>query len=124
MFPARRGLSGDILAKHRASRYAYIIQMNGGIIHEISFENTIRTDHCGSCYRDMVLRLSSQPVLCNIWHRRSNTWLLRRCYAIRGFCEKRNHYAGARVPRQPLWSTHAGGVAAGAAPTAAVRGAG
>lgn len=117
-------MSGDILAKHRAPRYAYIIQTNGGKIHEISFENTIRPHHRGARCRDLVLCLPSQPVLCGVRHRRRNTRFLRRGYPIRRFCEKWNYHVGACVPRQPLRSAHAGGVAAGAAPTAAVRGAG
>lgn len=56
-------MSGDILAKHRAPRYAYIIQTNGGKIHEITFENTIRPHHRGARCRDLVLCLPSQPVL-------------------------------------------------------------
>lgn len=97
-----------------------LLKWIGGIQHESSFENTRRAAR--RCSRDyhLDIRVFVKPVLGRVWHRRDVTRHLRRYRHLHDLRHKRDHRSRYRFPRQPLWFTYAGGVAAGAITAAAV----
>lgn len=103
--------SASLQSKDNSSMLKAETNEMGGIHDAFPFENPFCAHLCGTCCRHMVSCVRCRPLQRHPLHPRCHSRLFRAVHTLCGFRQLRCGAAGDRVSHQPLWASHAGGLA-------------